>query len=265
MNPPIRMIAIDIDGTLLDDEYRCDPDTIQLLDQLQNQGVHILLCTGRPLRTTLQMAKEIGISSYIITDNGAVVHHMQTNQPLIVHQFSQDIYQKMIPVLEQTGLHLDVTSLTGMYALPHSPDIGDMYKKYLVQPTVLTGMSQVEDGIVKATLFAEPESISQAMLRLPDQLDHLPVQCFRSGPTFIDVMHIESSKGSALHFLSHHLGIEPRNVMAIGNYYNDLDMIQFAGVGVAMENAPSEVKEAADFVTSSNNHHGVRKALQKFV
>lgn len=265
MNLPIRMIAIDIDGTLLDDEYRCDPGTIQLLHQLQNEGVQILLCTGRPLRTTLQMAKQLGISSYLITDNGSVVHKMNTNQPLLVRQFSLDIFQKMIPVLEQSGLHLDVTSLTGMYALPYSQAIGEMYKKYLAKPTVLSSMSLVEEGIVKATLFADPEKINEAMESLPAQLDHLPVQCFRSGPTFIDVMHIESSKGNALHYLSHHLGIEPKNVMAIGNYYNDVDMIRFAGVGVAMENAPMEVKEAADFVTSSNNHYGVKKALEKFL
>lgn len=265
MNQPIQMIAIDIDGTLLDDEYRCDPDTIDYLHRLQNEGVHILLCTGRPLRTTLHMAKELGISTYLITDNGAVIHQMDTSQPLMVRQFSPDIYQKMIPVLEQSGLHLDVTSLNGMYALPHTPDIGEMYRKYLAKPTVLSSMSLVTDEIVKATLFAQPESINEAMERLPVQLHHLPVQCFRSGPTFIDVMHVESSKGNALHFLSHHLGIERRNVMAIGNYYNDIDMIRFAGVGVAMENAPSEVQTEADYITASNNHQGVKKALQKFL
>lgn len=261
----IKIIAIDIDGTLLDDHYQCDRETQEMLQKLQQEGIHILLCTGRPLRTTKKMAEELGISSYLITDNGAVVYHMPTETTLVNRSFSPSVYQEVISVLEQTKLHLDVTSLTGMYALPHDKEVSSMYVKYRAQPVVLTSMAPVTEPIVKATLFAGPEEIEKVMLDLPEKLHHLPIQCFRSGPTFIDVIHAESSKGNALHFLSHHLGIASEMIMAIGNYYNDLDMIRLAGVGVAMGNAPDDVKQASTFVTDSNNEQGVRKAIQRML
>lgn len=86
----------------------------------------------------------------------------------------------------------------------------------------------------------------------------------RSGDFFIDLMHKDASKGAALQKLAEKRGIPAENVMAIGNYYNDLTMLTFAGLGVAMDNSPQEVKDAADAVTASNNEEGVKLALEKY-
>jgi len=86
----------------------------------------------------------------------------------------------------------------------------------------------------------------------------------RSGDHFIDIMHQDASKGSALLQFANSLGVKRERIMAIGNYFNDLEMIKLAGLGIAMDNSPREVKEAADGVTASNNEHGVAEALLKY-
>lgn len=140
-----------------------------------------------------------------------------------------------------------------------------MYKKYMANPEVIVDMTTVREPIVKATLYAPPDQISSIMKYLPDHLSHIPVQCFQSGPTFIDIMHQETSKGNALQYLSDYLNIPVQGIMAIGNYYNDLDMIRYAGIGVAMENAPEEIRKAASYTTASNNNQGVKKAIEHFI
>jgi len=86
----------------------------------------------------------------------------------------------------------------------------------------------------------------------------------RSGDFFIDLMHKDASKGAALQKLAEKRGIPAENVMAIGNYYNDITMLTYAGLGVAMDNSPLDVKAAADAVTASNNEEGVKRALEKY-
>ncbi|RXT04194.1 Cof-type HAD-IIB family hydrolase [Ammoniphilus sp. CFH 90114] len=264
MNNKIQMIAIDIDGTLLDDNYRWDSETRDLLLELQSTHIPVMLCTGRPLKATKQIAREMGIESYLISDNGAVVHHLASKENLSVKEVAVQRYPKMLHILEKTGAHLDLTSLEEMYTKPHNQTVAELYQKYRVSPLIVEDMREIDDSIVKATLFDSPERIEAIMKDLPEQLKAYPVQCFQSGPTFIDIMHQESSKGNALHFMSHHLGISPESVMAIGNYYNDLDMIRYAGIGVAMGNAPEDIKEAANFVTDTNNRQGVKKAIEHF-
>jgi hypothetical protein len=94
---------------------------------------------------------------------------------------------------------------------------------------------------------------------------NLPYYMTRSGDFFIDLMHPEASKGAALKRLAEAKGILPSEIMAVGNYYNDITMLTFAGKGVAMDNSPEEVKAAADEVTLSNNDQGVAHAIQKYV
>ncbi len=265
MNNNIQMIAIDIDGTLLDDNYRWDHETRDLLLELQRSDISIMLCTGRALSATMNIAKEMGMESFLVTDNGAIVHHLPTNTNLAVKQLAIQDHPELLGILDQTGAHLDLTSIQGMYAKPHNQEIASMYKKYLVNPEIVTDMTTVREPIVKATLFAPPDQISSIMNDLPAQLSHIPVQCFQSGPTFIDIMHKETSKGNALQYLSNYLEIPVQGIMAIGNYYNDLDMIRYAGIGVAMENAPEDIKKEAVYTTASNNDQGVKKAIEHFL
>lgn len=264
MDNKIQMIAIDIDGTLLNDDYRWDSETRDLLLELQSSNIPVMLCTGRPLKATKQIASDMGIESYLITDNGAVVHHVKSQENLAVKEVFVQRYPDIIQLLEETGAHLDLTSLYEMYTKPHGPAVAELYEKYMVSPLIVEDLTKVDDSIVKATLFDKSERIDSIMQYLPQQLQSYPVQCFRSGPTFIDIMHRESSKGNALHFMSHHLGVAAEFVMAIGNYYNDLDMIRYAGIGVAMGNAPEDIKRAADFVTDTNNRQGVKKAIEQY-
>ena len=116
---------------------------------------------------------------------------------------------------------------------------------------------------MKFTLFSSDAILSRAQKDL--QKMNLPLKSIRSGPTFIDILNQKASKGMALKSLAHYLGIPMESTIAIGNYYNDLDMIQGAGVGVAVANAPEEIQVEADLVVPSNNENGVAEALRLLV
>jgi len=265
MKSKFQMVALDIDGTLLNDHYECDGETRTLLKRLEGQGLEIVLCTGRALEPTKKIAEMVGVCSYLITDNGSVTYHIPTKNAVSIKAIDPDHLDGILKILNTKNVHIDVTAMDKMFTIPHHAEIAEMYKKYMVNPLILEQLEQLPEPILKATLYGAEKEIDRLYSELQHQLIPYKVQCFRSGPYFIDVMNKQSTKGTALKSLTEYLNISSNSVIAIGNYYNDIDMIRFAGMGVAMENAPEEVKQAADFITGSNNQQGVKKALEMLI
>ncbi|MBP1931213.1 Cof-type HAD-IIB family hydrolase [Ammoniphilus resinae] len=265
MKSKYQLIALDIDGTLLNDHYECDGETRALLQSLEEAGLEIVLCTGRALEPTKKVAEMVGVGSYLITDNGSVTYHTPTRDAVSIKAIDPDYLENILEILNNKHVHIDVTAMEKMYTIPHHAEIADMYKKYMVNPVILEQLEELPEPILKATLYGSEKEIDQIYEELPQQLIPYQVQCFRSGPYFIDVMNKQATKGTALASLTKRLNISSNTVIAIGNYYNDIDMIRFAGMGVAMENAPEKVKIAADLITESNNQQGVKRALESLI
>ncbi|MGG1518329.1 Cof-type HAD-IIB family hydrolase [Paenibacillus oryzisoli] len=261
-----RLIALDVDGTLLNDEHVLSERTIETVQAVYDQGCSIVLCTGRAPASTLPILEELGLEGTMITHNGAVTLHADEHRQTIVNEFTfavEDI-EPMLAYARREGIHFDVCTAMNMYIERIGAYEREMYEKFLISPKLVSSVSELSLPLVKFTLFGQPEVLDRVQKEWEDQKLYGSLRMIRSGDLFIDVMSPLANKGNALKALAASLKVEPDEIIAIGNYYNDLEMMAFAGVGIAVENSPEAVKAAADWVTASNNDDGVHEALLKY-
>lgn len=259
-----RLAAIDIDGTLLSDDYQLSGETKDAIHSAKQAGLEIVLCSGRAPRSVFPIMEELGMHGFLITHNGAVTTHSETREVMDEQGFYMDSLFGVVDYCRQTGIHTDFCTAFEMYTEKiDSQELQGLYEKYHMVPKIVKDAREVKEKLVKFTLFSSNAILSHAQGDL--QKMNLPLQAIRSGPTFIDILHRHASKGMALKSLARRLGIPMQHTIAIGNYYNDVDMMRVAGVGVAVSNAPEDVQRQADLVVGSNNDNGVAEALRQLV
>jgi Cof subfamily protein (haloacid dehalogenase superfamily) len=208
----------------------------------------------------------MGLGGYVISHNGATTVTVADHQ--LVHEYAmeQAYLHHYMDYLETHGMHYDINTAFEIYVEDVdlvSPDIMHMYETYLTVPATRPAWEDFHEPIVKMTVLASTAKLEAAVetwSKWP-----FPVTTILSGDDFLDVTHQLATKGNALQELAHSLNIPREEVLAIGNYYNDITMLEYAGLGVAMENSPDAVKAAADEVTTSNNEEGVHLILCKYV
>lgn len=258
-----KIIALDVDGTLLNDEHVLTEQTKHTIRLVHDLGATIVLCTGRGPGNAIPVMEELGLAGTIITHNGAAT--IRTADRSIMHQYpfrSQDLAY-FISYCREHGIHYDLSTPTEQHTDTEYPDlVGQMYAKFMIQPVRVTDVIALQELPVKFTAYSANKLVMDRV-EADWKQENQGLQVLRSGDEFIDVMHAEASKGNALRALTQSLGIAPSEVLAMGNYYNDVDMLQFAGMGIAMDNSPDAVKQIADEITVSNNKGGVYLSLLK--
>lgn len=260
-----KLIALDVDGTLLNDDHEISEQTIQTIQEVASRGAEIILCTGRGPQNSIPFMEKMGLEGYVISHNGAATVKVDTKE--IVHQFPMDAIglDPYSDFCRSRGIHFDVNTAFEMFVDSVEGlqvEVRSMYENFLMLPSDLPAWSDLQDPVVKYTMFGESKVIDEAYQELSTWTHEFNM--LRSGEYFIDLMHSDASKGNALKMLASKRGIQQEEILAIGNYYNDLTMLTYAGKGIAMDNSPLEVKAAADEITLSNNDNGVHAALVKY-
>jgi hypothetical protein len=262
MNRKFDLIAIDVDGTLLNDRHQLTPTVIEAVREAAESGAEIVLATGRGPINSIPLLEEIGLAGTLITHNGAAT--VESEGRRVLHSFSIP-HEAMVPYMEycrENGVHFDINTAFDMYNESSTPEADAMYVHYRVVPIRRRPDDPLPPDLVKFTAFGSKEQMNRVQ-REWEAWDS-PLRRIRSGDWFIDVQHADVSKGKALERLASLRGIDRSRIMAIGNYYNDIDMLRFAGLGIAMGNSPDEVKRAADAVTLSNEEDGVAHAIRRY-
>lgn len=257
-----KLIALDVDGTLITDDHRLDRETKEAVRAVHEQGARIVLCTGRGAVSTLPILEELGLDGVVITHNGGATVLSQERRVLHTFDFSMDQIIPIIRYCREKGIHFDINTAFDIYVEQMNDEIRSIYELFYADPIVLDDITSFPDPVIKLCLAGESDALESFMrdfAELPASL-----RMIRSGDFFVDVLHEKTSKGNALKALADGWGIRREEVLAIGNYYNDLDMLRYAGLGIAMANSPEEVKSAADAVTGSNNEGGVSQALIRY-
>lgn len=263
MELPYRLIALDVDGTLLNDDHVLTEGTKDAVRRVYEAGAKIVLCTGRGPANSIYLMQELGLEGNLIAHNGAIT--VLSGDGTVVHSFGFPMSEvaSLIEYCRTHGVHYDANTAFDMYIDRITPREQDMYEKYGIRPIRVEDVLLMEEPTLKFTLFGTMEDMDRVEADWPSiGCSMIPI---RSGHYFVDVMHPEATKGNALKQLASSLGIPAEQVLAIGNYYNDTAMLRFAGLGVAMDNSPDGVKEAADLVAPSNNEEGVRAILLEHV
>lgn len=265
-----KLLVLDVDGTLLNNDKQISPRTLAALLKVQQMGVHIVLASGRPTYGILPVAKmlELGhYGGYILSYNGAQIIDARNGEVL----FEKRINPEMLPYLEKKARK------NGFAIFTYTEDriVADCSdNEHILQEAALNNMKLEEEPDFSIAVDFSP---SKCMLVSDDEKALIGLEehwkkrlsgtldVFRSEPYFLEVVPCSVDKANTLGLLLEMLGITTEEVVAIGDGVCDFSMIQMAGLGIAMGNAQDSVKVCADEVTASNDEDGVALAVEKTI
>lgn len=260
-----KLIAIDLDDTLLTDERQVSEATKQALKQASERGVRITIATGRMHASAVQVARQLELNVPIITYQGALIKTLLDDQVLYERYIPEEAAKAVIDYAEHRSLHLQAYYNDTLYSKFDNDRIQEYSEMSKVPYTVLRDFHELPaNAFTKMLFFEEPDTLDRIREELPPAIVQ-QTHVTKSKPYFLEIMHTEGTKGHAVAFLAAHVGCDLSEVIAIGDSWNDHEMIETAGVGVAMGNAVEPLKQIADYITADNNHDGIRQVIEQFV
>lgn len=260
-----KLIAIDIDDTLLNDDIIVTEGTKQSLALAIDAGVTVTLATGRMYSSARKIADQIQLNVPIITYQGALVKTLLDEQVLYERCVPVDAARKLLQYAKEHNLHLQLYVDDILYGTEDNARIQTYSQLVNIPYEIEPDFSKLIDKPNhKMLIIDEPEVLDHHIVILQDLLgDQLHIT--KSKAHYLEFMHKEGTKGHALKYLAQHIGATMDETIAIGDAWNDREMILAAGLGVAMGNAVPMLKEIADYITLSNNEDGVSHVIDKFV
>ena len=266
--PDIRLIAIDLDGTLLDQNRKISQENKVAIAAAKDQGVLPVLTTGRPYPGMVGYLEECHLmeeGDYCITYNGAMVQKTASQEILRKHTFSKEEIQSTADLLADLKLPLSAIGMDTIYESKPPQGKPSSYRDMQPLLPVVENIAVKDLEDITKIVSARPQAeIDRALAQIPQAYqDHFTI--VRSRPNLVEILAKGVDKASGLDMLAQELQIKPSQMMAIGDMGNDASMLTYAGIGVAMGNAPEAIQEISDYVTKSNQDHGVAHAIQKFV
>ncbi len=264
MDTKIRLIASDMDGTLLDDEKRLPADFFATLDALLERGITFAVSSGRTYSALEHLFPEEYVRRMsFICDNGACVVH--NGEVIGCDLLSRGIYGDIVRFCEREGGFLLVAcAKNGVYHLDMGEKFSDEVGRFYKYHTAVKSLLDIEDDFYKLAVCDTRGTLAHGKPLFDAAFgDKLNVQA--SGEVWMDVMAGGVSKGRALKKLQQSLGVSREETMAFGDYFNDVDMLQAAEWSFCMENGHEDVKKLCRFTAPSNNEDGVIKSINKYV
>jgi len=260
-----RLVAIDLDGTLLRNDLQISPRARRTIRQVRDLGVEVTFCTGRMYASALPYALEIGLELPLVTYNGALVKNSGTGQVIYQRLLPENYARGIIVKAKKYGLPVNIYHDDRLF-LERITQEGRKYLEKARIPVQEVGdlSNWLEQDPLKILVMGEQEKLNRLEQECIQEWGDA-VYITKSWPTYLEFLHPEATKGLGLRALAGHLNIEQRQVMGIGDSYNDLEMFRYAGLSVVMGNAEPTVKKAADYVTLTNDDDGVAEALEKFI
>ncbi len=263
-----KLIALDLDGTLKNTNNEITPQTKEALIKAQEMGIKIVLASGRPTPGLRHEAKELDLEKYggyILSFNGARVVDVKTKDTIYEQTLTIDEAKKAYDRAKEYGL----ACMTYEDDMIVTEDINDEYVNVEssindIQKKKVSFKTNLKNPIHKVLLTGKPDYVGSIIDEFKQPFgDSLSI--YRSAPFFIEIMAQGIDKAASLDRLVKILGMKQEEVMAFGDGYNDLSMIEYAGMGIAMDNAVDGVKERANYITLSNNDDGIADALYKMI
>lgn len=275
MAPPIRLLAVDIDGTLLNSQFRISERDLQALRQAHATGIEIILGTGRRHAFALPIAEQLGFDLWLISSNGAITRSSDGetfHRDLLPVETCRELVTAMREFRGNTVVTFDKES-KGALVLERMDELTTSIQRWLEQNLqFIDFVVPVENALVWdpiQTMFCGPISRMQTALRqlesshIADRITVLRTEYPLRDLCIVDVLNRDCSKGHALERWAKYRHIPREQTMAIGDNFNDLEMLAFAGMPFIMGNACAELKARGWPVTLSNDENGVAAALEQ--
>ena len=266
----IKLIAIDMDGTLLLPDHTISPAVKKAIAAAREKGVNVVLTTGRPYAGVHNYLRELHMDKpgdYCITYNGALVQKASDGSTVAQTTLSYDDYRYLEQLSREVGSHFHALDRNTLYTANRDISYYTVHESFIANiPLVFSEPENMDKNgaYLKVMMIDEPAILDKAIAKIPAEV-HERYTLLKSSPYFLEILDKRVNKGTGVKSLAETLGITPDEIMTLGDQENDIAMIEYAGLGVAMDNAIDSVKEVADFVTKSNLEDGVAYAIEKFV
>lgn len=263
-----HLIALDMDGTLLNKSKEISAGNQEAIRAARALGKKVIIATGRPLvgiRKYLDQLDMIHADDYVVAFNGALVQSAKTGEILSQTTVTLDDYKRLYALSQDLGVHI--------HALTQDSVLTPQYNPYSEVECVINDIPYIEGPvadvpaettIVKIMFIDEPSKLDAAVTALPEAVKE-DYTIVRSADIFLEFLHKSVNKGTGVKAVADAFGINASEVICVGDAGNDMDMIHYAGLGVAMANAFDEVKAIADHITLSNEDDGVAAVIQTFM
>lgn len=286
-----KLIAIDLDGTMLNSYGMVTENTKQVIKNTINKGTEVIIASGRPIDSIKTIAKEIGSENYFIAGNGALIYDIKKDEIIYEKFMNKQKVLEIIKICEENSIAYNIYTEKTIIAKGLKYNVLYYYKENLKkEESKKTNITIVEnlyeyiknlenEKFLKITVCDETQSIFNAIIRKLrtvediDVLDvlHMSRKMIKQGTEDVPIEYYyteislkDVDKWNAIEYLANKMNISKDEIIAIGDNINDKEMIENAKVGIAMGQSTPVITEIADFVTTNNNEDGVAKALEKY-
>jgi Cof subfamily protein (haloacid dehalogenase superfamily) len=263
-----KLVALDMDGTLLNSNKTISKENLKAIQNAKEKGVKVVLATGRPIKGIEKYLSELNLISendYAVAFNGAVVQNTKTGEVLSKTLMTINDVGYLYNLSKELHLNIHISTLTSC--------ITPKLNEYTQHEADLNGLDiEISDfkhidpntTIVKVMFIDHESLLNNAIKKLPNEI-YNKYTVVRSAPFFLEFINKEVNKGVGVDILAKNLGIKKEEVICMGDAGNDIHMIEYAGLGVAMGNAFPEIKKIANYITKTNEENGVAHAINKFI
>lgn len=286
-----KLVAIDLDGTMLNSYGMVTENTKQVIKNTINKGTEVIIASGRPIDSIKTIAKEIGSENYFIAGNGALIYDIKKDEIIYEKFMNKQKVLEIIKICEENSIAYNIYTEKTIIAKGLKYNVLYYYKENLKkEENKKTNITIVEDvyeyiknleneKFLKITVCDETKSVFNSIIRKLrtvediDVLDvlHMSRKMIKQGTEDVPIEYYyteislkDVDKWNAIEYLANKMNISKDEIIAIGDNINDKEMIENAKVGIAMGQSTPVITEIADFVTSNNNEDGVAKALEKY-
>lgn len=267
----IKLVAIDTDGTLLNSKNKILPSTKRVVKQALQQGIKIVLCSGRPLAGLKPYIDELGITGknqYAVTLNGAIVRDAN-NKVLTQDLVDNQTYRELTEFAKENAVPFNIVDPNSrIITADHDIDYIELLQAwentagmFIRQPDEMPVDFKISKGCF---VSQNPKILDKIESKVRERFEK-QLYVVRADDHFLEVLNPKVSKGNGLIELGTKIGIEPKEMMALGDSGNDISMFKVVGTAVCMGNGSQEAKDTADYVTANNDKDGIAQAFEKFV
>ena len=261
----IKLIATDLDNTLLDKDGSVPPETVAALAKAEEKGVTVTVATGRSFASARGVAEMIGGNGLAICYNGSQIRRLADGMVLYSGCVDQDVQQAIIEFVHKRGLYLqmydndEIVVETLRLDMHNDPDL-----KFASHREVGDFLKEPLFDTPKMMIAADPAEVPALQAELEEMFAGR-IFCAQSEPHLIEIMPAAVNKGTALAALCQEMGIRREEIMALGDNTNDMHLLQAAGLAIAVANAVPRLQEYADYVCKGERSEGFREAIEKFI
>lgn len=269
-----KLVAIDLDGTLLNSNKQISNEDKEAINQAVNRGIKVIICSGRIYAGARIFARYLGINGAVIACNGAVIKDLEKGEVLYNDFLRMEDCIRALEICNEDDMYFHIYADDTMYTEKLEFSSEFYWKRNLELPkedrieiklinNLKDEMKNFHMNTSKIVVVSDNlEKLSKVRRKVEESYS---ISVMSSNFDNFEIVNRGVSKGNALKFLSGKLGIKKDEIIAIGDNENDYSMLDFAGLGVAMGNAEEYIKGIADYITSSNNENGVSEVFKKFI